>query len=181
MAVGIIIHIAIGTEKRTEFFSDQRIRIGSDEFSDLQIHTKEISAPGLWFELEISDGAYRIVNFDENLKLQINGKPLNRYAAIADGDTISIENTAISFAFFSLESKSSLITTNREQPHIAQFIEAAALGSATSPKRDEAKMFLREFVRELVARSHLGDKINRFGAGSRIYYRHFVSRCGGQQ
>ena len=149
MAVGIIIHISIGAEKRTEFFSDERIRIGSDEFSDLQIHTKEIPPSPVWFEIENSEGFYRIVNFDENIKLQINQKPLRRYAVIADGDTISIENTDITFAFFSLESKSSLITTNREQPHVAQFIEAAAIGSATSAKRDEAKMFLREFVREL--------------------------------
>ena len=32
---------------------------------------------------------------------------------------------------------------------IAQFIEAAALESAVTPQRDDAKIFLREFVREL--------------------------------
>ncbi len=149
MAIGIIIHISIGTEKRTEFFSEERIRVGSDDFCDLQIHTREVSDGGVWFELENADGSYRIINLNENLQLLINQNPLRRYSAIADGDSISVKDTDISFTFYSLESKSSIITTNREQPHIAQFIEAAAIGSATSPKRDEAKMFLREFVREL--------------------------------
>jgi len=35
-------------------------------------------------------------------------------------------------------------------PHVAPFIEAAAMESGFSPKRDDAKVFLREFVRELL-------------------------------
>lgn len=149
MAVGVIIHISIGTEKRTEFFTDERIRIGSSELSDLQIHTKQISGSSIWFELENSDGVYRIVNFDKAIELKLNQNAPRRYAAIADGDVISLENTDISFSFFSLASKSSMITTRSEQPHVAQFIEAAALESAATEKRDDAKVFLREFVREL--------------------------------
>jgi len=146
---GIIIHISVGTEKRTEYFSEERIRIGSGEFSDLQIRTPRIESRDTWLELEQTDGSYRVVEFDESLGLTINGKPLRRFIAIADGDSIAIAEKEISFGFFSLASKSSLITTNRE-PHIAQFIEEAALESATSPKRDDAKAFLREFVRELL-------------------------------
>src|SRR5438067_1773126 len=149
MAVGIIIHITVGTEKRTEFFSQENIRIGSDENSDLQIHTGRLESAANWFDLENADGVFRIVNFDENLGLRINEKPLRRYIAIADGDVIDISGSDISFSFFSLETKSSLITTNREQPHISRFIEDAALESATSAKRDDAKAFLREFTREL--------------------------------
>ncbi len=149
MAVGIIIHITVGTEKRTEFFSQERIRVGSDEVSDLQIHRPGVDPGGMWFDMENDDGAYRIIDFNESLKFKINGKPMRRFIAIADGDVIDVDDAGISFAFFSLETKSSLITTNREQPHIAQFIEAAALESATSAKRDDAKAFLREFSREL--------------------------------
>ena len=149
MAVGIIIHISVGTEKRTEFFSQERIRVGSDEVSDLQIHTPKKNAGGMWFDLENADGAYRIIDFDESLGLRINGKPMRRFIAITDGDIIDVDDTGIAFAFFSLETKSSLITTNREQPHIAQFIEAAALESAATAQRDDAKAFLREFTREL--------------------------------
>lgn len=148
MAVGIIIHVTVGDEKRTEIFSEENIRLGASESADLQIHTDKISSKGVWLELEFADGVYRVVNFLETLKLTVNDSPIRRFIPIKDGDTIDIPNTDISFSFFSLASKSSLITTNRE-PHIAQFIESAALEAAVSPKRDDAKAFLREFVREL--------------------------------
>lgn len=149
MAVGLVIHISVGNEKRTEFFSSENIRFGSDETSDLQIHTKKVSEKAVWFELESGEDVYRVTNFIEELGLTHNGKALHRYVAVTDGDVIEISDLDITFAFFSLESKSSLITTNRDQPHIAHFIEAAALDSRATPKRDDAKAFLREFVREL--------------------------------
>jgi S1-C subfamily serine protease len=149
MAAGIVIHIVVGDEKRTEFFSQERIRIGSDETADLQIQTAHTNGSGPWFDLENSDGVYRIVDFDQSLGFQINDKPMRRYIAINDGDSIALEEERIAFTFFSLEGRSSLIRTNREQPHISRFIEEAALESAGSAKRDDAKLFLREFVREL--------------------------------
>ena len=150
MAVGIIIHITVGTEKRTEFFSQDRIKIGSDDTSDLQIHARGAATPDLWFALESTDGVFRIIEFDASLDLRVNDKPIRRYIAIGDGDVIRVDATDIAFAFFSLETRSALITTNREQPHISRFIEDAALESATSAKRDDAKAFLREFTRELM-------------------------------
>ena len=149
MAVGIIIHVIVGAEKRTELFSEENIRLGSTEASNLQIHTDKIADDGVWLELALEKGVYRVINFRESLNLKLNGEPLRRFVAIKDGDSVKIPDTDVSFSFFSLESKSSLITTNREQPHIAQFIEEAALESAFTPKRDDAKAFLREFVREL--------------------------------
>lgn len=148
MSSGIIIHITAGTEKRTEFFSQERIRIGSDGAADVQIQTPDVTE-GRWFDLENSDGVYRVVDFDQTLGLTVNGNPMRRFIAIADGDVIEVGDAGISFSFFSLEAKSALIRTNREQPHISRFIEAAALESSTSAKRDDAKAFLREFVREL--------------------------------
>lgn len=150
MSIGIIIHISAGSEKRTEFFSQERIRIGSDDASDLQIRTPQFEgAGGMWFDLENADGVYRIIAFDEGVALRVNDNPVRRYIAVNDGDVISLADTDISFSFFSLDTKSSLITTNRDLPHISKFIESAALESATSAKRDDAKAFLREFVREL--------------------------------
>ncbi|MDQ3374298.1 MAG: hypothetical protein M3521_10480, partial [Acidobacteriota bacterium] len=149
MAVGIIIHVSVGQDKRTELFSEEIIRFGTNETCDLQIHSERVLATGIWLELERDTNLYRVVNFNDKLNLTFNGKPLQRFVAIEDGDTIALPEGDISFSFFSLTSKSSLITTNREQPHIAPFIESAALESAFSPKRDDAKAFLREFVREL--------------------------------
>lgn len=151
MTSGIIIHVTVGPEKRTEFFTEERIRIGSDELSDLQIHSRLVeSAAPVWLELEDTEGVYRITDFDPSLDLQVNGKRIRRFVAISDGDLITVPNTEISFSFFSLESKSALITTNREPFHIAQFIEEAAIEARSSPKRDDAKAFLREFTRELL-------------------------------
>src|ERR1041385_5200086 len=160
MAVGIIIHIAVGTEKRTEYFSDERIRIGSDDSNDLGITSKQGASAGLWFELENSDGVYRITDFDPTLDLTINDKPIRRFIAIADGDVLKIGGSDVSFSFFLLETRSSLIAVKREQqPHISRFIEEAALESATSVKRDDAKTFLREFTRELIREISLTSKL----------------------
>ncbi len=140
MAVGIIIHVSVGAEKRTEIFTDKNVRIGSTEQNDLQIHHRKIDAPGVWLDLEASGDLYRVVNFDQSLNLLHNGKPVRRFAALADGDTIEIPDASVSFSFFALESKSSLITTNRDLPHVAPFIETAAMESGFSPKRDDAKV-----------------------------------------
>jgi len=145
---GIIIHVSVGAEKRTEYFTEENIRIGSTEANNLQIQTEQSAAPGVWLELEFEESVYRIINFQESLNLLHNGRPIRRFVGIRDGDRIDIPGTSLSLSFFALTSKSALITTNRE-PHIAHFIEQAAIGSAISPKRDDAKAFLREFVREL--------------------------------
>ena len=158
MAIGLIIHISVGAEKRTEFFAEENIRFGSDDTCDLQIQSDRFSAKTIWLELEYSAGVYRVTNFLDALNLQLNGKPIRRFASIKDGDTIEVPANEISFSFFSLAPQSSLITTNRE-PHIAPFIESAALESAVSPKRDDAKAFLREFVRELAREIHWTTKI----------------------
>ena len=146
--MNIIIHVSVGAEKRTEFFAEERIRIGVDEICDLQIRTTQTDIEGTWIELEFTEGIYRVVNFKKELSFLLNRVPLNRFVGIKDGDIISVSGTSISFSFFSLESKSSLITTKRE-PHIVPFIEHAALESGSSTKRNDAKVFLREFFLEL--------------------------------
>lgn len=147
---GIIVHIEVGSEKSTEVFSQDRLTIGSDETCDLQIQTASVPVSGTWFELEDTEGVFRLIRFAPELTLTLNGQPIRRYIAITDGDVLKIENTEISFSFFAPSQKPSLIRTNRELPHVAQFIESAALDAATSPKRDDAKAFLREFSRELM-------------------------------
>ena len=148
MANGIIIHVIVGDEKRTEFFSEHNIRLGSDETHELQIHTPKVKSVGTWLEIERDNEAYRIIEFDASLGLLHNGEPIRRYKPIKDGDVISVGSTGISFSFFTIEAKPALIKVARSAS-VAQFIEEAALESAASPKRDDAKTFLREFVREL--------------------------------
>src|SRR5580765_2912292 len=138
MAVGIIIHISVGSERRTEFFSDHRLSIGSAEVCDLQIHANHFDAKSTWLVLENSDGVYRLIDFDPNVSLKINGKPVRRYIAISDGDVASIGDANVSLSFFSIEQKPSLITTKRSEMAVAPFIADAALESAQSPKREDA-------------------------------------------
>ena len=154
MAVGIIIHISVGSERRTEFFSEHRLSIGSDESCDLQIHSNHFDHKSAWIVLENSDGVYRLVDYDPNIGLTINDKPIRRYIAISDGDVMKLGETDISLSFFAIEQKPSLITTKRMDAAIAPFIADAALESAASPKRDDAKVFLREFSRELMREIH---------------------------
>lgn len=147
---GIIIHISVGSERRTEFFVDERISVGTSDTNDIQIHSNTVEPKETWFELEVTDGDYRIVNLNQGIKLTYNdAQPVRRFIAIRDGDRISVDLTDIEFSFFTLASKSALITMNRET-HVAPFIEEAALEAAVSPKRDDAKAFLREFGRELM-------------------------------
>lgn len=149
MADGIIIHVSVGKERRTEYFGEEIIRIGSDSYHELQIHSKLVKEAGMWLELQLTEGVYRIIEFNETLGLTHNGDPMRRFVAIKDGDEIDLDDAGITFSFFSLASESSLITTNRD-PHIAPFIEDAALEAAATEKRDDAKAFLREFSRELM-------------------------------
>lgn len=149
MADGIIIHVSVGKERRTEYFGEEVIRIGSDGFTELQIHSKLVKEKGVWLQIQYGEGVYRVTDFNEALSLELNGEPLRRYVALKDGDEIRLESADIGFSFFSLASESSLITTNRD-PHVAPFIEEAALEAAATEQRDDAKAFLREFSRELL-------------------------------
>lgn len=159
MASGIIIHVNVGKEKRTELFSEERIRIGSNETCDLQIRTNQPEVEGVWLEFFREGTEYRLIDYNKNLDFTHNDKLIRRFKSIEDGDVITSQQLDISFSFFALVTQTSLITTNREQRHVAQFIEEAALESATSPKRDEAKAFLREFVRELYREVSLTTKL----------------------
>lgn len=159
MASGIIIHINAGTEKRTEIFSEERVRIGSNESCDLQIRTTKTDAEGVWLELVREGTEYRIIEVDPKLEFSINGQPLRRFKIIEDGDTVISAPVDLTLSFFALRTQTSLITTNREQRHVAQFIEEAALEASSSPRRDEAKAFLREFVRELFREISLTTKL----------------------
>ncbi|MGI9034858.1 MAG: trypsin-like peptidase domain-containing protein [Pyrinomonadaceae bacterium] len=149
MTGSLIIHITVGAEKRTENFSAERISFGASDACNLQILTDKIADKGIWLELEKTEGVYRVVNFKENLNFKFNDEPLRRFVEIKDGDVIALETAGISFAFFALAAKSSLIAANREPHLVAPFIEDAALESAYAPKREDAKVFLRQFVREL--------------------------------
>ncbi len=149
MADGIVIHINVGKERRTEYFSEGSISIGTADDCDIKISLKKPSTDGMWFRLESTEGSYRIAEFDKSADLLLNGSPLRRFIAVSDGDSLVVADNEARFTFFSLANESSLITTNRTQAASIPFIEDAAMEAASTPERDDAKMFLREFLREL--------------------------------
>lgn len=171
MANGIVIHVAAGEEKRTEFFSGERIKIGTDATSDLQLeppddHILARQAAGVWLELRRENGSYRVADFREDLDFQLNNAPLALFTKLREGDLIGTPVAEITLQFFNVGKQSALTappplesldsSTNRARS--MRFIEEAALESGASPKRDDAKVFLREFVRELVNEIGWGTK-----------------------
>jgi S1-C subfamily serine protease len=151
MAEGIVIHINVGNEKRTEYFSVGRISVGTLDDCDIKISIKNPPTQGVWFELEATEGSYRISEFDKTADLRLNGSQLRRFIAVSDGDTLTLGEADAKFTFFSLANESALITTNRVAGTSIPFIEEAAMEAASTPERDDAKMFLREFLRELAS------------------------------
>jgi type II secretory pathway pseudopilin PulG len=162
VANGIVIHVAAGEEKRTEFFGGERIKIGTDANCDLRFeasdeHDLAHEAVGVWLELRRENNSYRVASFDEKLDFQFNNSSLVLFTKLRDGDSIKIGVADITLQFFNVSKQSALTATNGTSAtnggassRSMRFIEEAALESAVSHKRDDAKVFLREFVRELV-------------------------------
>lgn len=153
MASGLVIHISSGDDRHTEILTDERIRIGTSEDCDLRLRSSTLpkeAANSCILELARSGGLYRIESFEPSLQPTKNGEPLAVGAEIHDGDDLHLANSDVSLQFFRIRSLPALVPTTGRGTHVAPFIEAAALESAATARRDDAKVFLREFTRELV-------------------------------
>jgi S1-C subfamily serine protease len=81
-------------------------------------------------------------------------------AIIADGDKVQLPAGALTLRFFPVEAPSALVPdVRRGGVHVAPFIEQAALEAEATARRDDAKVFLREFTRELVREINPSTKI----------------------
>src|SRR5437660_3942569 len=154
MATGLVIHISAGKDKHTEVLTDEHIRIGSRDDCDLRLRMsflpKSTAADGVVLELARTNGYYRVVGFDESLALTQNGSPLETNAEIKDGDEVAIQGSDLALQFFPIRSLPAVVSAPAHETHVAPFIEQAAIESAATARRDDAKVFLREFTRELV-------------------------------
>jgi len=155
MASSLVIHIAAGEDKHTEVLSQERIRIGSGEDCDLRLRASTFGreaddeGPALVLELARSNGHYRVKDFDQSLDLTHNGKPLTAGTKIKDGDEVRYEPAGLALSFFPVRDLPAVVA-GRQQTQVAPFIETAAIESRATARRDDAKVFLREFTRELV-------------------------------
>jgi S1-C subfamily serine protease len=138
----------------------ERIRIGSDADCELRFNPGDIPrADGFLLELQRANGLYRVGDFNRSLRLTHNDAPLAPAATIEDGDMVRIPDTDFVLQFFPVESPPTLVANRRPDIHVAPFIENAAIESAATARRDDAKVFLREFTRELIREINLSTKI----------------------
>jgi len=151
MASGLVIHIGSGGNRSTEVLTQDRIRIGSSADCELQLPAAEgtaATAPVL--ELSRENGSYHVGAFDAASSITHNGRAIRVGTTIRDGDEVRIDSTGLLLTFFPISAQPALVPGSRRATHVAPFIEQAGLESAATARRDDAKVFLREFTRELV-------------------------------
>ena len=165
MATGLVIHISSGEDRHTEILSDDSIRIGASESCDLRLRSSSLPKNALsnvLLELNRENGSYRITGFDPAVLLTLNGEPLDQGGEIRDGDELRIGDSELVLHFYPVRALPAVVPSARET-HVAPFIEAAAIESAATARRDDAKVFLREFTRELVREINPSTKLVTLG------------------
>jgi serine protease Do len=154
MATGLVIHLSSGKDKHTHVLTDERIRIGNCEDCTVRLRSSSLPADGsnngVVMELARTNGAYRVVGFDRSLSLSHNGKAVRINKEIEDGDEVRLDTSNLLLTFYPIRSLPAVVDTRSHEAHVAPFIEQAAIESAATTRRDDAKVFLREFTRELV-------------------------------
>ncbi len=162
---GLVIHISSLNDRSTEVVMLDRITIGASEDCDVKIRALQGAAAtsnGPVIELARLNGVYRIASLDPNVEIKFNGRPVKSNKGINDGDEIWIGPSGPSIHFFPIASSAALVPGRRGGAHVAPFIEQAAMEASATARRDDAKIFLREFTRELVREINPSTKIITF-------------------
>ena len=142
-----------------------RVRIGTSEECDVKISLPQaagLPTDGTVIEVTRVDGTYRITNTDPVLDIKLNNRPIKPNKTINDGDEIWIGPSGPSIHFFPIAANAALVPGRRGSAHVAPFIEQAAMEASATARRDDAKIFLREFTRELVREINPSTKIILF-------------------
>jgi pSer/pThr/pTyr-binding forkhead associated (FHA) protein len=154
MATGLVIHISSGEDRHTEILTDDSVRIGVSESCDLRLRSSSVpkdAANSVLLELSRANGSYRVSNFDTSLALTLNGEPVESGTQINDGDEVRIKDSEVVLHFYPVRALPAVVPASSRETHVAPFIEAAAIESAATARRDDAKVFLRQFTRELIS------------------------------
>jgi S1-C subfamily serine protease len=107
-----------------------------------------ISNDEVVLELARTNGFYRVTNFNPSVELTHDGKPLQIDMEIEDGLEVRSNKSDLLLTFYPIRSLPAVVHSPAHD--VAPFIEQAAMESAATARRDDAKVFLREFTRELV-------------------------------
>ena len=162
---GLVIHVSSLNDRSTEVVMRDRISIGASDDCDVKIRLPQITAPeanGPVIELARLNGVYRIAGFNPALDVKLNGRPIKPNREIADGDEVWIGPSGPAIHFFPIAATAALVPGRRDGAHVAPFIEQAAMEASATARRDDAKIFLREFTRELVREINPSTKIITF-------------------
>src|SRR5437588_4608766 len=157
MAGGLVLHITNGQEKHTEVPSQERVLIGPGENCHIRLGSDLLSDSSVLRELSRHNGQFRIQEFDPEIGITLNGRPLARGAKIEDGDELRFGAFGVAMQFFPVGNLPAVISNRRAS--VAPFIEQAAIEAAATARRDDAKVFLREFTRELLREINWSTKI----------------------
>src|SRR5436190_10215611 len=161
---GLIIHVSSFNDRSTEVVTRDRIRVGTTDDCEVKVRLSQDPATptnGPVIELVRMNGIYRIDSFNSALEVKLNGRPIKANKGIYDGDEIWIGPSGPSIHFFPIEATAALVPGRRDA-HVAPFIEQAAMEASATARRDDAKIFLREFTRELVREINPSTKIITF-------------------
>jgi len=161
MATGLVIHISSGDDRHTEILTDDQIRIGACDNCDLRLRSSTLPktlANSVVLELTRANGSYRVTSFPPDVPVRLNNEPMTEGVEIRDGDEVRFADGDLLLHFFPVRALPATVPQSRET-HVAPFIEAAAIESAATARRDDAKVFLREFTRELVREIRTSTKL----------------------
>jgi len=152
MATGLVIHISSGDDRHTEILTDDQIRIGACDNCELRLRSSSLPKTltnSVLLELTRANGSYRVMSFAP-VAVTLNGEPIEEGVEIHDGDEVRVADGDLLLQFFPIRALPAVVSGASRETHVAPFIEAAAIESAATARRDDAKVFLREFTRELV-------------------------------
>jgi hypothetical protein len=161
MAGGLVVHISHGQERHTEVLSQERVLIGPGEGCHIRLGSDLLTDSNVMLELARQNGHFRVQEFDPEIGITLNGRPLARGAKIDDGDELRFAAFDVSMQFFPVGNLPAVTAAGR-RASVAPFIEQAAIEAAATARRDDAKVFLREFTRELLREINWSTKIGAF-------------------
>src|SRR5438045_1238077 len=161
----LIIHVSSFNDRSTEVVTSDRVRVGTTDDCEVKVRLSQdppTPTNGPVIELVRLNGIYRIDSFNPALEVKLNCRPIKANKGIYDGDEIWIGPSGPSIHFFPIESTAALVPGRRDGAHVAPFIEQAAMEASATARRDDAKIFLREFTRELIREINPSTKIILF-------------------
>ncbi|MFL6254867.1 MAG: trypsin-like peptidase domain-containing protein [Pyrinomonadaceae bacterium] len=162
MSGGLVVHISNGQERHTEVLSQERVLIGPGEGCHIRLGSDLLTDSSVMLELMRSNGHFRVQEFDPEIGITLNGRPVARGAKIDDGDELRFAAFDVRMQFFPVGNLPAVTASAGRRTSVAPFIEQAAIEAAATARRDDAKVFLREFTRELLREINWSTKIGAF-------------------